>query len=283
MGVTRNNRELFFNGLIDDQLELSPEEAEEETAAQEQKPKKHGKSRSRSYKMRDYTDVHSMDTGGRRKLNVKQARRVENLRSILGLVEKEDLEFDLSSIFEPSMSVFAELFMEREKMKAWNNFLNSSEEEQQAIIREGSGRRAMKKMTVEGKSSSDNSERLSNDKWEEIPDSRAGHPAFSAEECFARIDAKFRTLLRKRHLPKGTLAGLEADVVSFFSEWPSSVYVSEIPSSYERMLLHALCQYLDLSSRSYDHEEVRLTQVENKHETFNAPDVPLTQYIEELS
>lgn len=59
--------------------------------------------------------------------------------------------------------------------QAWNNFLNSSEEEQEAIIREGRGWRGEKKTTaVAGKSSTDNAERLSNDNWEEIPDSRAG-------------------------------------------------------------------------------------------------------------
>lgn len=48
-----------------------------------------------------------------------------SVRSILSLVEKEDLEFDLCSIFEPSMSVFAELFMEREKMKVRNSYLST--------------------------------------------------------------------------------------------------------------------------------------------------------------
>jgi len=46
------------------------------------------------------------------------------------------------------------------------------------------------------------------------------------------------------------LAHFEEDVVSFFKEWPTSVYISKLGSSFERMLLHALCQYLDLKSRS---------------------------------
>ena len=46
------------------------------------------------------------------------------------------------------------------------------------------------------------------------------------------------------------MSQLENEITTFFSEWPDSVYVQAIPNSYERMLLHAVCQYLDLKSRS---------------------------------
>ena len=46
------------------------------------------------------------------------------------------------------------------------------------------------------------------------------------------------------------MAKLEEEVTGFFKMWPSSVFVSELPSSFDRLLMHALCQYLDLKSRS---------------------------------
>ncbi len=49
---------------------------------------------------------------------------------------------------------------------------------------------------------------------------------------------------------QGTLAHLEEEVSGFFKLWPSSIFVSQLPSSYERLLMHALCQYLDLCSKS---------------------------------
>lgn len=49
---------------------------------------------------------------------------------------------------------------------------------------------------------------------------------------------------------QGMLVKLEVDIVSFFKEWPQSVYVSNLSNSYERMMLHALCQYLELISKS---------------------------------
>lgn len=49
---------------------------------------------------------------------------------------------------------------------------------------------------------------------------------------------------------QGVLESLERDLVSFFTDWPSSVYLSDQKNSFERMMLHALCQYLDLMSSS---------------------------------
>ena len=49
---------------------------------------------------------------------------------------------------------------------------------------------------------------------------------------------------------QGLLNLLEEELTSFFQEWPSSVYISQLSNSFERMILHAVCQYLRLSSRS---------------------------------
>uniref|UniRef100_A0A8C8B4M9 R3H domain-containing protein n=1 Tax=Otus sunia TaxID=257818 RepID=A0A8C8B4M9_9STRI len=50
--------------------------------------------------------------------------------------------------------------------------------------------------------------------------------------------------------PQGTLEGLEEELLAFFSVTPHSVYTALMDNSFERLLLHALCQYMDLVSAS---------------------------------
>lgn len=49
---------------------------------------------------------------------------------------------------------------------------------------------------------------------------------------------------------QGILAQLEEDVVSFFKDCPDSVFVLDHTSGYERLLLHAVCQFLGLHCHS---------------------------------
>ena len=49
---------------------------------------------------------------------------------------------------------------------------------------------------------------------------------------------------------QGSLEHLEDEIIPFFEEWPSSVYLSQLPGPVDRLLLHALCQYVGLCSHS---------------------------------
>ena len=49
---------------------------------------------------------------------------------------------------------------------------------------------------------------------------------------------------------QGILIDLEQDLIPFFTEWQNSVYIRRLDNSFERMLLHALCQFLQLHSSS---------------------------------
>jgi len=49
---------------------------------------------------------------------------------------------------------------------------------------------------------------------------------------------------------QGKLEHLEEEVVSFFTSCAKDVFVCRIANSFERLLLHALSQYLDLLSHS---------------------------------
>lgn len=217
-----------------------------------------------------------------RRKGAKQARRCEHLRDLINMVEKEDLELDFD-MFEPTVSAFAELFSEREKMKAWNDFVNSTEEEQAEFLQSGTLHCEQNGNRVEDDQENNNG---LDDTWECVPhtcvtDKRSAHPSFSAEACFQKLDKNIRTMLKRRQRPMGMLSWLENEIISFFLEWPASVYISKLPSSYERMMVHALCQYLDLHSKSVDSDGVRQTQVENPHPSFTCPPVLLTQYLEQ--
>lgn len=43
---------------------------------------------------------------------------------------------------------------------------------------------------------------------------------------------------------------LEEEIVEVFSSDPLAVYITQLLSSYERLLLHGVCQYNFLSSKS---------------------------------
>ncbi|CAC5412964.1 unnamed protein product [Mytilus coruscus] len=270
MGVTRDGKDVFFYGYIEDELEELQHDIKEEVRSES---KKRRVNRNRIFANRYDNNINYVC---RKKTGAKQARRVENMKYLLNLNEKDDgsssdIETDL---FEPSVSHFAELFMEQEKMQIWNDFISSSEDEQQQFLTRAETKDSRKK-----KDEGNNNESSDLDEtWEEV-DMRSSHPGFSAKECFQKIDKNIKSFLKRRHVPMGVLESLERDLLSFFSEWPSSVYLSDYKSSFERMMLHALCQYLDLISSSYDENGNRRTQVENKHQHFLPPSPLLTQYL----
>ncbi|XP_071116891.1 R3H domain-containing protein 4-like [Haliotis cracherodii] len=269
MGVTRENRDLFIYEFVEDDLVLLEQQDEDNSSVDEPRLGRRNANRNRTRgKSGQILDNQGLN---RRKTGAKQARRTENFRQLLTLAEKDELgELQLDNMFEPSTSAFEKLFSEREKMKIWNDFVNRSEEEQETILHPVGSQTGITTSTVE----------KLDDSWEEIPDKRAAHPAFTAEECYRKVDRKLKDLLKRRQLPMGMLENLEEEIVSFFKEWPSSVFVARLASSYERMLIHALCQFLDLRSQSYDENGERRTQVENKHNTFLPPSPLLSQYLQ---
>uniref|UniRef100_A0A8D2JD67 R3H domain containing 4 n=1 Tax=Varanus komodoensis TaxID=61221 RepID=A0A8D2JD67_VARKO len=80
-------------------------------------------------------------------------------------------------------------------------------------------------------------------KWKE-------HAVYTPQECFQRISRRLRTTLKQSRIPMGTLEGLEEELLAFFSANPHAVYTAMMDNSFERLLLHALCQYMDLASAS---------------------------------
>ncbi len=69
------------------------------------------------------------------------------------------------------------------------------------------------------------------------------------EKLFQKIDKQIREIL-KRRIALLKLEDYEDSIVSTFSDSPDTVYIKTCPSSYDRMLIHGVSQYLCLNSKS---------------------------------
>lgn len=101
---------------------------------------------------------------------------------------------------------------------------------------------------------------------------------FEPEEAFLSISANLRHALKK-NLPLGMLEGLEAKVNETFMADPNSEFLVENLSSYERLLVHALCAYNALHSHSFDYGGKRIVRVENPYGKFFSRDPSLCKYL----
>lgn len=202
----------------------------------------------------------------------KSLRRLENSRYLANLLEKEECcveELEVGSL--PALpSIFTEACTNENYAEQWDDFMNRSGEEQErllALLEE----EAKKKNGGGGGAS-----RLFKDQM------NVEH-VFSAQACFVRIDRRLRCSLRRKQIPMGTLEMLEEGVLSFFNTHPHAVYTTNLASSFQRLLLHAVCQYMDLVSASSDCKGTRQTKVVNKQEDFQPPCPLLSVYLENMS
>ena len=143
-----------------------------------------------------------------------------------------------------------------------------------------------------------------------------------SDACFRRIDRNIRftlkSLLKRHQLPlvniedssmamnlskflQERIAWFEDDVIPFFVEHPDSVYLRHLNHGFDRMILHAVCQYLNLISKSNrtrrtsylqimarfsslgsTRDGERYTQVENRRAQFLPPKKLLSHYMKQL-
>lgn len=273
MGVISNGADPFAEFIEDipynlgdlDPLHLNEEEGNDDAAIVERRP-------SRKTKVRMPVKPMHFNACGRR-VGAKKVRRYENNLQLLDLVNSDDLgELSIHDFVSQGMSAFSQLLDHSENIKLWNDFINCSDDEQSRFLAE------QFTTSPSGSAQKDSKPSTSIGDQQQLIGCLA---AYTPDECFRKIGYRFRALLKKKHLPLGTLAQLESEVTNFFSEWPQAVYVSRLPSGYERLLLHALCRYLDLISESYGGKRGRETRVENPHKVFQPPSVLLTKYIEQ--
>ncbi|XP_076880516.1 R3H domain-containing protein 4 isoform X2 [Brachyhypopomus gauderio] len=196
----------------------------------------------------------------------KSQRRQENTRYLDNLLERDECSKDETETCETaSPTVFTEACTNGSYVEYWSDFMNRSGEEQEKLL-----------ALLEEEAQRSNSSKVSKDQ-------RELNPAYSAQECFQRIDRRLRVTLKRRHIPIGTLQLLETNLLTFFEAQPHSIYITNLGSSFERLLLHAICQYMDLVSASSDCNGARQTKVVNKQDEFLAPCPLLSAYLEQSS
>ncbi|XP_074421403.1 R3H domain-containing protein 4 isoform X2 [Larus michahellis] len=199
----------------------------------------------------------------------KSLQRLENTRYLMTLLERDECGSDEGELAHSATpSIFTEACNNETYVEIWNDFMNRSGEEQERVLlylEEEARKKHKRKLPVKNE-----------DKWKE-------HPAYSPKECFQRISRRLRSTLKRGRIPMGTLEGLEEELLAFFSVTPHSVYTALMDNSFERLLLHALCQYMDLVSASSDIEGKRQMKVSNKHRVFLPPELLLSDYLEQMS
>lgn len=199
----------------------------------------------------------------------KSLQRLENTRYLMTLLERDDCTSEEGDLAHPAPpSIFTEACSNETYMKIWNDFMNRSGEEQERVL-----------LYLEEEASKKSKNKLSNKaeiKWKE-------HPPFAPKDCFQRISRRLRTTLKRSRIPMGTLEGLEEELLAFFSTNPHAVYTAMMDNSFERLLLHALCQYMDLVSASSDYDGKRQMKVSNKRTVFLPPELLLSTYLEQMS
>ncbi|KAM4628675.1 R3H domain-containing protein 4 [Polymixia lowei] len=193
----------------------------------------------------------------------KGLRRQENTRFLANLLEKDECSRDdLEVCSNPAIpSIFTEACSNGSYVEQWNDFMNRSGEEQEKLL-----------ALLEKEAKRKITNRALNE-----------NPAITPQDRFQRIDRRLQTTLRRKQIPLGTLEVLEERLLSFFTAQPQSVYTTNLSSSFERLLLHAVCQYMDLVSASSDCNGARQTAVVNKQDEFLAPSSLLSSYLESMS
>ncbi|KAH7971322.1 hypothetical protein HPB49_021532 [Dermacentor silvarum] len=90
----------------------------------------------------------------------------------------------------------------------------------------------------------------------------------------------FSRLLADLDNHEGTLCLLESELCLSFEREPLGEQRYQLASSFDRLLLHALCQYMSLLAHSYDMEGKRWTRVRNGRTEFCRPPESLSAYLE---
>ncbi|XP_066492651.1 R3H domain-containing protein 4 [Tiliqua scincoides] len=199
----------------------------------------------------------------------KSLQRLENTRYLMTLLERDECATEEGELAHPAApSIFTEACNNETYMEIWNDFMNRSGEEQERVLFYLEEEAAKKR-----KNKLPDKEEI---KWKE-------HPAYSPKECFQRISRRLRSTLKRSRIPMETLECLEEELLAFFSVSPHSVYTALMDNSFERLLLHALCQYMDLASASSNYEGKCQMKVSNKHTVFLPPELLLSTYLEQMS
>uniref|UniRef100_A0A131YUI7 R3H-associated N-terminal domain-containing protein n=1 Tax=Rhipicephalus appendiculatus TaxID=34631 RepID=A0A131YUI7_RHIAP len=199
-------------------------------------------------------DVSGLGTRGKR-LSSRKVRRLDNKHFLHDLAEEDEDavgQLTIDDFVHQSVSAFSRLLADLDNHEVWDEVLNCTGQPQPLP-------------------EDDESDEIAIEVASSLPASGG---------CFQRLDAALRTLLRRQRVPLGTLCLLESELCLSFEREPCGEKHYRLASSFERLLLHALCQYMSLFAHSYDVEGKRWTRVRNSTAEFCRPSESLSAYLE---
>ncbi|UJR35924.1 hypothetical protein I4U23_028666 [Adineta vaga] len=239
--------------------------------------------------------------GSKQSQGNRQSRRHENMCFLLNLARDLDEDFaevNISDLVETTISAFAQLLLSKNKMKIWNEFVELPEKQQEHIVKMATDKKKKKKKNARSSHNTTSNSCSSDDTLETFvlienrltTDDKESetftHRQEEANACYRRIDPNIRytlkNMLKRHHLPFERISWFEDDVIPFFKENPDSVYLRDLNNGFDRMLLHAVCQYLNLISKSFTRDGERYTQVENRRMEFIPPIILLSEYMKTM-
>ena len=211
----------------------------------------------------------------------KKRRRVENAHLILNHADKDDICEDFSDLVPHTITAFTRLFLDKTSMKMWQSFMDKSEEEQEKYLQD----------LDDGQSSSEDSyEHVIGGSPIKLPkrydtmtneEKRSYHPAYSARASFDRLNGKMKAALtRKRGVPYKMVEELEQKLRSFYQEQVNGVWVDIVQGPHTRIYVHAIANYLSLSSSSLVGDGGgKMIEIRNPKKIFMPPYECLVPYL----
>lgn len=107
-------------------------------------------------------------------------------REYESLSDGEELnDISIYDFIPQTVSAFAQLLMEKENMKAWNDIINCTEDQQNELLDNLEKEHKLQNEAIDHNQS----------------DNRRIQPGFSPDQCFKRIDADLKNMLKKKHIP----------------------------------------------------------------------------------
>ncbi|XP_072396401.1 R3H domain-containing protein 4-like [Diabrotica undecimpunctata] len=186
----------------------------------------------------------------------KKLRRYQN-RCILQTLSEEDEENEnMVVIMEKYKGPFARLLGDKEAFEYWQQFIEKSESEQFEILQ------AL-------------TEKYPNETVVE------NFKTDSPGKISSRIRRTFKI---RKNLSLEIVQMCEEDLLKFFKTRPDDRYVKVPPTSFERLLIHAVAQYHKLKSISVivDDGVRKSVEVYNIHKNWSPANCNLTDFIKEL-
>uniref|UniRef100_A0A0N5A7T6 R3H domain-containing protein n=1 Tax=Syphacia muris TaxID=451379 RepID=A0A0N5A7T6_9BILA len=268
----------------DESEKVPPAPVTQHTARYRKKRRSNGGGRGQRF-----LDVEYMVAGikNKERLGSRKIKRLENARMICAKMDPNDVCDDFSDLVPDTISAFAMLFIDQSNMRAWNEFIEKDEEEQELVLKSFD---LFTKTDVTGNDDHCVGTSLDRSYKDKVPsskkldkDSRNHHPAYSASACFSRLDIRFKSVFSKQKLPLAFMNDFENTLRQFFishnegdAEWTSL----PINSGWLRLLMHGISQYLALKSQSYCNDAgEKVVKVHNERPFFIPPHKNLVAFL----